>query len=223
MKLLAVDTATESCTAALLVDGDVRERYEFAPRGHGGLVLPMVDSLLAEAGLSVTDLDGLVLGRGPGSFTGVRIGAAVVQGIAFAADLPVAPVSTLAAMAQGAVRMREGRSVLVAIDARMQEVYWGCYQLGAEALVEPLCAEAALAPEAVTAPGTGPWLAVGSGWACYAPQLAAAVRTPPIEIIRDFYPHGQDLAVLGARLIREGRWITPDQALPVYLRDRVAN
>ena len=133
------------------------------------------------------------------------------------------PVSTLAALAQGAVRIREGRSVLVAIDARMQEVYWGCYQVGAEALVEPLAAEAALAPEAVTAPGAGPWLAVGSGWACYAPQLVAAVRTPPVEIIRDFYPHGQDLAVLGARLMREGRWITPDQALPVYLRDKVAN
>ena len=223
MKLLAIDTATESCTAALLIDDDIRERYEVAPRGHAGLILPMVDSLLAEAGLVATDLDGLVLGHGPGSFTGVRIGAGVVQGIAFAADLPVAPVSTLAGMAQGAVRTLGARSVLVAIDARMQEVYWGCYQLGTQALVQAVCTECVLAPDTVTAPAAGTWVGVGSGWGPYAAQLEAALGKRPAEIVSRFYPHAQDLALLGAQVMREGRGVAPDRALPVYLRDRVAN
>jgi tRNA threonylcarbamoyladenosine biosynthesis protein TsaB len=223
MKLLAIDTATESCTAALLIDEDIRERYEVAPRGHAGLLLPMVDSLLAEAGLTATDLDGLVLGHGPGSFTGVRIGAGVVQGIAFAADLPVAPVSTLAGMAQGAVRILGADSVLVAIDARMQEVYWGCYQLGTRALVEAVCAESVLAPGTVTAPAAAVWVGVGSGWGRHVAQLEAAVGKPPAQIVSRFYPHAQDLARLGAQVMREGRAVAPDQALPVYLRDKVTN
>jgi tRNA threonylcarbamoyladenosine biosynthesis protein TsaB len=223
MKLLAIDTATESCTAALLIDGCIRERYEVAPRGHAGLILPMVDSLLTEAGLAATDLDGLVLGQGPGSFTGVRIGAGVVQGIAFAADLPVAPVSTLAAMAQGAVRLLGARSVLVAIDARMEEVYWGCYQLGTQALVQAVCAERVLAPDAVTAPTAGTWVGVGSGWERYAPQLEAAVGKRAVEIVSRFYPHAQDLARLGAQVLLDGGGVAADRALPVYLRDRVAS
>jgi tRNA threonylcarbamoyladenosine biosynthesis protein TsaB len=223
MKLLAIDTATESCTAALLIDGDIRERYEVAPRGHAGLILPMVDSLLTEAGLAATDLDGLVLGQGPGSFTGVRIGTGVVQGIAFAANLPVAPVSTLAAMAQGAVRILGARSVLVAIDARMEEVYWGCYQLATQGLVQAACAESVLAPDAVTAPAAGAWVGVGSGWECYAPQLEAAVGKRPVEIVSRFYPHAQDLARLGAQVLRKGGGVAADRALPVYLRNRVAN
>ncbi len=223
MKLLAIDTATESCTAALLIDGDIRERYEVAPRGHAGLILPMVDSLLTEAGLAATDLDGLVLGHGPGSFTGVRIGTGVVQGIAFAADLPVAPVSTLAAMAQGAVRVLGARSVLVAIDARMEEVYWGCYELGTQGLVQAVCAESVLAPDAVTAPAAGAWVGVGSGWGRYAAQLEAAVGERPVEIVSRFYPHAQDLVRLGAQVLREGGGVAADRALPVYLRDKVAN
>jgi tRNA threonylcarbamoyladenosine biosynthesis protein TsaB len=153
----------------------------------------------------------------------VRIGAGVVQGIAFAADLPVAPVSTLAGIAQGAVRILGADSVLVAIDARMQEVYWGCYQLGTQALVEAVCAESVLAPDTVTAPAAAAWVGVGSGWGRYTAQLAAAVEKPPAQIVSRFYPHAQDLARLGAQVMREGRAVTPDRAIPVYLRDRVAN
>ena len=102
MKLLALDTATEACSAAVWVDGAVLERYELAPRRHAALILPMIEAVLAEAGLSPPQLDAIAFGRGPGAFTGVRIAVGIVQGIAFAADLPVIPISTLAALALGA-------------------------------------------------------------------------------------------------------------------------
>ena len=128
MKILAVETATEACSAALSVEGEIIERYTVSPREHSLLILPMLESLLAEAGLVLNQLDALAFGRGPGSFTGVRIAAGVIQGVAFGADLPVAPVSTLAAMAQDIFAKSRETAVFTALDARMGEVYWGVYQ-----------------------------------------------------------------------------------------------
>ena len=141
MILLALETATEACSAALAVDGDIRERFEVAPRGHSELILPMVDELMAEADISIEQVDAIAFGRGPGAFTGLRIAVGVTQGIAFGADLPVVPVSTLAALAQGS----ESNSVLAAIDARMDEVYWGAYQRSSAGLMT-LCGEEAVIP-----------------------------------------------------------------------------
>ena len=124
MKILALDTSTEACSAALLIDTEIHQRYEVAPREHGALILPMIETLLSEAGCAPTQLDALAFGRGPGAFVGVRIATGVAQGIAFAADLPVIPVSSLAAMAQSV----EHGNVYSAIDARMNEVYWGAYR-----------------------------------------------------------------------------------------------
>ena len=125
VKLLAIDTAESACSAALLVDGAVLSRMEQAVRGHSERILPMMQSLLSEAGYSLNDLDALAFGRGPGSFTGLRIAAGVIQGSALGAGLPVVPVSTLQTLAQGAFRMHGARQVLSALDARMAEVYWG--------------------------------------------------------------------------------------------------
>ena len=124
-RVLAIETASAACSAALYIDGQVEERYALAPRQHAALILPMVESLLASAELTVSGLDALAFGQGPGAFTGVRIAASAAQGIAFAADLPVVPVSTLAAQACGAMRDTNGAHAMVALDARMDEVYWG--------------------------------------------------------------------------------------------------
>ena len=124
MKLLALDTATEACSAALYIDGEIKQEYQLAPREHTRLILAMVESLLVEAGITIKQLDALAFGRGPGSFTGVRIATGAVQGMAYGADLPVVPVSTLASIAQSVHDEHQAESVLTAIDARMQAVYW---------------------------------------------------------------------------------------------------
>jgi tRNA threonylcarbamoyladenosine biosynthesis protein TsaB len=122
MKLLAIDTATEACSAAIYIDGETVQRYRIAPREHSHIILPMIDELLAETGCYLSAMSAIAFGRGPGSFMGVRIAAGVTQGIAFAHDLPVVPVSTLAAIAQTAHVQTQAEKVLAAIDARMNEV-----------------------------------------------------------------------------------------------------
>ncbi len=126
--LLALDTATEACSVALLHDGRVLSHYEVIPRMHAQRLLPMIKDLLAEAGVALSAVDGIAFGRGPGAFTGVRIAIGVVQGLAFALERPVLPVSTLAVLAQRALREQGAQQVAAAIDARMDEVYWGCYR-----------------------------------------------------------------------------------------------
>ena len=218
MKLLALDTATEACSAAVWMDGAVLERYEWAPRRHAALILPMIESVLAEAGLDVMQLDAIAVGRGPGAFTGVRIAVGIAQGIAFAAELPVAPVSTLAALALGVARATGQTRVATALDARMGEVYWGIYAVaGVDA--EPLSEERCCAPEAVIAP-PGEWFGAGSGWAAYADTLARCLTVG--DWLGDCYPRAGDVARLAAVPSRRSEWVAAEQTLPVYLRDRVA-
>jgi len=128
MKILAVDTATQACSAALFIDGETTAEFRLAPREHTQLILPMVESLLQQAAIKIADLDALAFGRGPGSFTGVRIATGIVQGLAFAHNLPVLAISTLASIAQLAGDEHQHNNVLAGIDARMGEIYWGCYQ-----------------------------------------------------------------------------------------------
>lgn len=217
MKLLALDTATEACSAAVWVDGNVLERYELAPRRHAVLILPMIEAVLAEAGLSAGQLDAIAVGRGPGAFTGVRIAMGIAQGIAFAADRPVAPVSTLAALALGAARATGEARIAAALDARMSEVYWGLYAVNGYE-TELLGEERVCVPEAVAAlPGA--WFGVGSGWAVYAEALAQRLTVSGWR--SDCYPRAGDIARLAATPSQRGAWVVAEQALPVYLRDRV--
>ncbi len=221
LKLLAVETSTDACSCALSVDGECRERYELAPRRHGELVLPMMEALLAEAGLGVSRLDALAFGRGPGAFTGVRIAAAVVQGIAFARDLPVAPVSSLRALAQGVHRELAHRKVLGAFDARMKEVYWGTYQLGQLRLMEPLGADVVCEPGSVPIPGNGGWFGAGLGWLAYERVLRDRLGDKVLSVEAIRYPHARDVAVLGESLAQQGKVVPAEQALPKYLREKV--
>ncbi len=218
MKLLALDTSTAACSAAVWVDGVSVERYQIAPRGHAELLLPMATAVLAEAGLSVGQLDALAVGRGPGAFTGVRIAIAVAQGIAFAADLPVAPVSTLAAVALELVRLHHVTHVAVAVDARLDEVYWGTYRAAPDGGVLLWGEERVCRPAAAALPGRADWCGAGDGWARHAGTLC---RLGVSAWWSDLYPRARAIAALGALAYGRGDWVSAEQVLPVYLRDQV--
>jgi len=219
LKLLAIDTATEACSAALLHGEDLVEEFEIAPRRHAELILPMVDRLLAQAALQLADLDALAFGRGPGAFTGVRIAAGVAQGLAFAADLPVVPVSTLAALAagddSGAARL------LCAIDARMGEIYWCPFAVVAAGTPVPAGPERVSAPGVVSVPGSGDCRGLGSGWGRYPKILRERLGDEYAGHDGDCYPRARHIARLARREYAAGRTVPAEQAVPVYLRDQV--
>ncbi len=221
MKLLAIETSTDACSCALLVGDECRERFSIAPRRHGELILPMAEELLAEAGLTIKQIDGLAFGRGPGAFTGVRIAAGVVQGIAFATGLPVAPVSSLRALAQGALREDGEKAVLAAFDARMREVYWGVFKANPEGLMETVMAEAVTPPDQVAVEPEGDLFGAGSGWSTYGEILRVAVGGVLTGFNPGRHPHAWDVATLGRDGFARGEVVAAEEALPVYVRDEV--
>lgn len=221
MKLLAIDTSGDACSAALLIDETIEQLFETAPRRHGERILPMMQDLLDRAGLRLNELDALAFGCGPGSFTGVRIAAAVIQGAAFGAELPVVPVSTLGALAQGQFRRGGQRRLLTALDARMGEVYWGCFEVGEDGLAAPCGEEAVCPPDRVELPSGQGWYGVGSGWAAHAASLTARVGDALAGVDPDPLCEARDIAVMAAAQWRSGRQVSPEFAAPVYLRDRV--
>jgi len=220
MKVLAIDTATERCSVALRIDGDTIERNVDTPRGHADLILPMVDALLTEAGVTLRQLDGIAYGRGPGGFTGVRIAVGVVQGLAFGAELPTAGVSNLAAVAQQVAP--PGGRVLVCMDARMGEVYWSSFQHDPQTgLVAALEAELVGPPDSVVPTATGITLLAGTGLRAY-PQIAAAFAGTLANVLPDILPRARDIAFIGEAELRLGRGVAAAEAQPVYVRDQVA-
>ena len=222
MKLLAIDTATEGCSAALLVDGKVITRMVVEPRKHAELILPMLDELLAEAELSVSQLDALAFGRGPGAFTGVRIATGVIQGIAFGADLPVVPVSTLRALAQRTYEEYKHENVLTAFDARMEEVYWAAYQLADNGLMQLQGEEAVLAPDQVSCDSEVNWVAAGSGFAAYSDVLSNALDNNLLETYPALINRAHEVLQLAEYDYAQGLAVDAEKALPVYLRNKVA-
>jgi len=218
MKILALETASEACSVALWIDGEIQERYELADRRHTQLLLPMVDTLMAEAELSISALDCIAFGQGPGSFTGLRIACSVAQGLAFGADLPIAPVSSLAALAQGVWRQQQAEHVLAAFDARMGELYYGQYSL-ADGLMELSGAEQLATAADLALPAQGQWTGAGEGWATYAEPLTQRMSGHLVGVIPEARPAAQDVAVLAT----EAPQVAAEQALPVYLRNQVAH
>ena len=217
MKLLALDTATEACSVAVWADGATVERLELG-RQHSERILPMVQEVLAEAGLGLKQLDAIAFGRGPGSFTGLRIGAGVTQGLAFGAGLPVVLVSSLAALAQGV----DAPKVLAAFDARMQQVYWGVYARNAQGLMGLQGGEIVIAPKDVPMPDGAGWMGAGGGWDQYAGELSLRLGDKIKEWRRQCLPRARHVAELGAAAFQAGQAVPPEQALPVYVRDEVA-
>lgn len=217
MIILALETATEACSAALSIDGEVRERFEISPRGHSQLLLPMLDELLAEAGIGLGQVDGLAFGRGPGAFTGVRIGVGIAQGIAFSRNLPVVPVSTLAALAQSVA----GDRIIAALDARMGEIYWGAYERSAHGLVEQRGEECVCAPDQAPPVEGKSWVGTGTGWEGFSEVLKSHYNSNIINCLEKEFPHASAVARLAEAAFVRGDTLTADKALPVYLRDEV--
>ncbi len=219
MRILALETATEACSAALYLDGEILERFEMAPRRHAQRILSMLEELLTEAGLALEALDALAFGRGPGAFTSLRIAAGVVQGLALGANLPVVPVSTLAALAWEVFCGSEAEYALAALDARMGEVYWGIYRrCGC-----PVIAESIIAPESVVFPDEVKGIGIGPGWEVYGEVLRRRLGEERLlEIWPKRLPRASAVARLAAAMFARGETVAAEQALPVYLRERVA-
>ncbi|HGH3373533.1 TPA: tRNA (adenosine(37)-N6)-threonylcarbamoyltransferase complex dimerization subunit type 1 TsaB [Kluyvera cryocrescens] len=223
MRILAIDTATEACSAALWNDGNTCAHFELCPREHTQRILPIVQDILTQGGVSLTNLDALAFGRGPGSFTGVRIGIGIAQGLALGAELPMIGVSTLATMAQGAWRKQGASRVLAAIDARMGEVYWAEYQRDAQGVWHGEATEAVLKPEAVQqrlAELEGEWATVGTGWAAWPDMTQGAnVTLSDGDVL---LPEAEDMLPIACQLLEQGKTVAVDKAEPVYLRNEVA-
>lgn len=223
MRILAIDTATEACSAALWNDGATTAHFELCPREHTQRILPLVQDILTETATALTDLDALAFGRGPGSFTGVRIGIGIAQGLALGASLPMIGVSTLATMAQGAFRKTGATRVLAAIDARMGEVYWAEYQRDEQGIWHGEATEAVLKPEAVNArlkQLEGEWATVGTGWQAW-PDMA---NDTPVTLVNGdtLLPEAEDMLPLACQLFAAQKMVAVEQAEPVYLRNEVA-
>ena len=226
MRLLAIDTVTEACSAALSIDGEIVSRFELARNRHSSRLLPMIEELLAEGGIQLRQLDAVAFDRGPGSFTGLRIGAGVAQGIAFSVSVPVIGVSSLEILAAA----NPAPTVLPAIDARMGQVYWAVYacgdnespmrQLSAERLDDPVAVATTAVPALSAA--LAPTLAVGSGWDQYGETLVPTLGVIDVERRDGCVPDAATLARLAVARIARSGGIDAEGAVPVYLRDDVA-
>lgn len=221
--ILAIDAATEACSVALL-DGDkVREDFRMLPRTHTQFLLPMVDQQLRESGRRLQDLDAIAFTAGPGSFTGLRIACAVVQGLAYAADIPVIPISTLQAMGQLALQeneLEEGDEIYPVLDARMSEVYWGAYRVS-NGLALAACHDQLSAPSEFdfSLSNSKKSVGVGNGWQY---RQAFSLDVLPATVIEECYPRAAAMLPLAEKRFTDSDFVTAEQAQPVYLRDSVA-
>lgn len=223
-KILALETASERCSVALQTDTGMFVRESEQPRGHAALILTMVNEVLGEAQLSLSELDALAFSKGPGAFTSIRIGTSVVQGLALGADLPVVGISSLEIMAQTLANEHQG-VVFAALDARMHEVYFGVYQITGNTVTAlqddqvVLPAEVKLSADLDISEA----IAIGSGWHVYQQELAARFSKIELETVPEHYPHARDLVTIATRYVHENRVLSVEQVLPVYIRDKVTH
>jgi len=221
MKILAIETATEACSAALDIDDNCTSRFQVSPRRHTELILPMIDELLREADIQTKDLDAIAFGQGPGAFTGVRIAVGVIQGLAFAHDTPVIPISTLNALAQHYAD--EHTHIATAIDARMQEIYWGLFKKNDLGLMQAVTEEKVCSPTDISKPSKGNWFGAGTGWSTYEEELKTQFDKMLIGFDGDVFPSAEDVIALAKPAYLEGKAIPVEDAMPVYLRNNVVN
>jgi tRNA threonylcarbamoyladenosine biosynthesis protein TsaB len=223
-RLLALDTATENCSVALWIDGQIEAVEQEVGRGHAELILPMIESSLAAAQLRLSDLDALAVGRGPGGFTGVRLGISVAQGLAFGAGLPVVAVSDLRAIAQRVFERDASASrCLVCADARMREVYRGEFRRDAAGLADSAAApvEAVLPPSAVQLRAEAGLVLAGRGFRA-SPELRERALATGLPLFDELLPGAAQIARLAVADALHGGAQPAALLRPVYLRDRVA-
>lgn len=234
---LVIDASTEACSVALQYNNKITSLYELCPQSHSLRLLPMIDELLKGAECTLDKLDGIIYGQGPGSFTGVRIGIGVTQGLAFSADLMVVGVSTLQAMAQQAFNMHGETSVISAIDARMSEIYTGYYEVDSNNIMQAKTAERVLSPSLVkqhyidtvnldvSVDETGlnittlPY-GVGTGWEAYKNELEALKHNEGEPDV--LFPHAEAMLVIGEVAFNQNKAVSAENAQPVYVRDTVS-
>jgi tRNA threonylcarbamoyladenosine biosynthesis protein TsaB len=222
VRLLALDTATECCSAALLIEGRLLTREIELARGHAERILPMIDEILGEAGIGLVQLEAIAFGRGPGSFTGVRLAASIAQGLAFGSGLGVIAISDLGAVAQRVFDETGVTRALVCNDARMQEVYWGCFERGSDGLAVAAGPERVSPPESVELPSSWADAAgLGRGFTAY-PGLKALAGVAVRGDWDRLLPRAAEVARLAVPDLLAGRLLAPEAAVPVYLRDDVA-
>lgn len=217
MRILALDTSTEYLSLALLLDGKACSRDIHAGQTHSQIILPMIDELLREAGIALQELDGIAFGAGPGSFTGLRIGCGVAQGLAFGANLPVVGVSTLKTIAQGSGAAK----VIACLDARMGEVYHAAY-IKKDGTWEEVIPPGVYKPEAVPRIHGEGWIGAGNAWAVYQEKLSAIYEGQLVEALPGKYPDAISIARLSEPLFKAGLGVPAAQAAPVYIRNKVA-
>jgi tRNA threonylcarbamoyladenosine biosynthesis protein TsaB len=219
--ILAIETATEACSAALLHNDHLYERYELAPQKHNSLILPMCEELMRQANINFTQINALAFGCGPGSFTGLRIAAGIIQGFAFAHQLPVIPISTLRVLAQELNRKNGAKKVLASLDARVNEIYWGEYQLDDSNLMQACHAELLVKPENISLPENNNWVGAGSAWTVYGETLKNILGNKLERIVPDVYPTAAAVILCAQQDYLAGKFVTAEKALPVYLRDKI--
>jgi tRNA threonylcarbamoyladenosine biosynthesis protein TsaB len=218
-KILALDTSTDACSVALLNDEQRICRFEVVPRGHTKLLLPMVESVLQEAQLSVEELDAIAFGRGPGSFAGIRIATGATQGLAVAFDTPVVPVSTLEALAfQALQRCPSADFILSTLDARMNEVYWAVFKVE-NGTIFAMTDEQVTAPSAVVLPQeASSCVAIGPGLN-YIEQMSDSIQNAFSKVLLDEYPNAESMLNMAVSALERGDQVSPEEALPVYVRE----
>jgi tRNA threonylcarbamoyladenosine biosynthesis protein TsaB len=220
MRILALDAATEACSVALLADGALISRTNESGKSNAVKILRMAEEVLAEAQVSLSMLDGIAASIGPGAFTGVRISVAVAQGLAFGADLKVVPVTTLEALALQVLEAPESRA-LACLDARMGEVYWGCFAWDAARGVRQSGA-LHVGPPGKVSPDLGmPYVGVGRGFSAY-PDLATLPGVSTDAARSAALPNAREIARLGALRLQAGAALDAADLKPLYLRDKVA-
>ncbi|HSG60172.1 MAG TPA: tRNA (adenosine(37)-N6)-threonylcarbamoyltransferase complex dimerization subunit type 1 TsaB [Pseudomonadales bacterium] len=218
--ILALESSADACSVALWRHGEIQQMFELAPRQHTRLMLPLVDQLLSKCQCSLADIDAYAFGAGPGSFTGLRIAVGIVQGLAFAVDRPVVAVPSLHALALTAVRelnIQPGQTIAVAVDARMDEVYWACFSVTSDG-AEPQD-EVDILPHAAVPELQGDFIAVGSGWGL---EALAPMAVNASAVYHDLAPQAYDLLPLAVQLFELGETTSAADAAPHYIRNTVS-
>ncbi len=223
LRLLAFDTSTEACSVALCVGTETVSRDQRVPQKQSEFILPMIDEVLAEASLSLSQLDAIAFGQGPGSFMGLRIALGVAKGLAYGVDCPLIAISSLQSLAQSAYQHYAAEQVVAALDARMQAMYWGVYEIDSEKVMQTKIPDALSAPAELTLPQSEVYVAAGNAWSVYEAELTQRLKTQLSAVHPELYSEAKAMLVIAAQKYQRKEWTSAEAAEPSYIRDQVTH